>query len=268
MPLTFAHPLVAVPLRRLGLPLAALAVGSMTPDLVLFAHVGADYSTTHSLLGVVTVDVVLGAVILAIWQLGMRRPLTDGAPDAIRARLPRPPRVRDALAATGPGLGRRLLLVTTALVLGALTHVAWDAFTHSHGTVVRRVAALQRDAGLLPVYEWLQYASSLVGVAGLAILTALALARRMPEPAPREHRVAGPLALYGPLAVGALCAGVVIGAGIGAMHVLELIYVLAFLTIRVTGIAVILGCLVWWACELIRPGSQKPGISTSTSTGR
>jgi hypothetical protein len=36
VPLTLSHPAAALPLRRLGLPTAALVAGSMAPDVPLF----------------------------------------------------------------------------------------------------------------------------------------------------------------------------------------------------------------------------------------
>ena len=52
-----------------------------------------------------------------------------------------------------------------ALVAGALTHVAWDAFTHADGWAVHRLHWLSGHVGPLPAYEWAQYVSGLVGAA-------------------------------------------------------------------------------------------------------
>ena len=38
MPITFAHPAAVLPLARTGLPLTALAIGSMVPDLPMFVR--------------------------------------------------------------------------------------------------------------------------------------------------------------------------------------------------------------------------------------
>lgn len=67
MPITPAHAVVAIPLRRLGLPVGALAVGSMVPDVAVFLPRVFPYDLTHSARGVVTVDVAVGLVAVLAW---------------------------------------------------------------------------------------------------------------------------------------------------------------------------------------------------------
>ncbi|NTW40123.1 MAG: DUF4184 family protein, partial [Cellulomonadaceae bacterium] len=56
-----------------------------------------------------------------------------------------------------------------SLVLGMLTHVAWDAFTHGDGVVVQHVAWLREPLiGAVPAGRVLQHLST---AAGLAVLT-------------------------------------------------------------------------------------------------
>lgn len=38
MPVTIAHPAAVLPLRGLGLPLSAMVIGSMAPDLPVFSR--------------------------------------------------------------------------------------------------------------------------------------------------------------------------------------------------------------------------------------
>jgi hypothetical protein len=55
-----------------------------------------------------------------------------------------------------------------AVVLGALTHVVWDAFTHSGMWGTRMLPWLSTSVGGLALYRWLHVASSVIGLAGLA----------------------------------------------------------------------------------------------------
>jgi len=66
------------------------------------------------------------------------------------------------------GPWRRLALIVVSLVLGALTHLVWDAFTHPYGWAVRHVSVLsltliETPYGALRVYKVLQHGSTLVG---------------------------------------------------------------------------------------------------------
>lgn len=244
MPFTFAHPLVVVPLRRVGLPLTALAVGAMIPDLVLFAPLPLGYGTTHSLVGILTVDLVLGALLLGVWRRLVQAPLTDAAPRRLRARLPAPASPLERPRPVG------LILAALGLVVGAVTHVVWDAFTHSHGWVVQRVPALQETAGPLPISQWLQYASSLIGVVGLALIVAVALDRRTPVPTPQRHPWPARAVLLAPAILCALMAGLVLGAAWSWWDVEAIIYVLATRTITAAAVGLALGVALWWIADL------------------
>ncbi|RHW25669.1 DUF4184 family protein [Nocardioides immobilis] len=64
--MTLAHPAAVLPLGRLGLPMTALVAGSVVPDIPLFLWWVRGYELTHSLVGILVVDVVLavGVVLL------------------------------------------------------------------------------------------------------------------------------------------------------------------------------------------------------------
>lgn len=263
MPLTFAHPLAAIPLRRLGLPLPALAIGAMIPDLVHFARLPVDYAFTHSVLGIVTVDLALAAVLLALWSLVLRAPLTDAAPAWVRERCPAPPPL------TAPR-ARDLLAAAAALVLGAVTHIVWDAFTHPFGAVVVRVPALQAEVGPLPLYHWLQYGSSLLGVLGLALLAIIALGRSRPRPLPRRLGAPAVAVIAVPLALGALTAGLLIGVGWGSWEPETLAFMLATRTSSVAAVALVATAAAWWAALGIRSARtpEPPRGDQSTRSSR
>jgi hypothetical protein len=142
---------------------AALVIGSMIPDLPYFvpphppfAGVSADW--THAASGPVTIDLVLGLLAYAIWSLGLRRPLVDLAPRwwADRIREPRRLTARDAG------------WVGLSVIVGALTHVLWDTFTHPRRWGTTHLPALQVLLGGLPVYKWLQFGSGAIGLLVLA----------------------------------------------------------------------------------------------------
>lgn len=128
MPFTASHIAAVLPMVRTRLIPSALVIGSMAPDLPYCFPLFIPARVTHSVVGVVAVDVALGAVALAVWHLVLAEPLWATAPRQVRERLARPrvPAVRQLLR------GRLLLLGYASLAIGAATHVVWDAFTH-HG---------------------------------------------------------------------------------------------------------------------------------------
>lgn len=148
---------MAIPLRRLGLPVAALAVGSMVPDVAVFLPQVFDYELTHSLLGVVTVDLGVGLLLLLGWWHWFREPTLDLLPETLRERVP----VRSGFAPSAPSFWGR---VVGSVLLGAATHVLWDSFTHDGPETTQWLPALADDWGPWPGYQWLQVFSGAIGI--------------------------------------------------------------------------------------------------------
>ncbi|MFE7408494.1 DUF4184 family protein [Isoptericola sp. NPDC057559] len=170
MPFTPAHAAAVLPLGRTALPQSALVAGSTVPDVPMFLPGRHGYDVTHSLWGVVTVDVVLAAAVVWCSFAVVRDPYADVVPG-----------VRDRVPATA-GLPRRWASVALAAGLGALTHVVWDSATHPGGWTVERVPWLHTPhAGLLGA-QWAQYASGAVGLAvvGVSVAWWAAVGRQAP----------------------------------------------------------------------------------------
>lgn len=189
MPFTPSHAVVALPFVRTPLVPAAIAVGAMTPDLPLFLRgTPLTYQATHTNALLSTV-IALG--LLALWYALLRPAVRELSPDALARRLPedwdRPPRFDsrfDSRVDSGAGRARRgilvALLVVVSLVLGVLSHIAWDAFTHEGRWGVRLVPALDDSWGPLPGYKWLQHGSGVIALVILAAYGVRWLSRRAP----------------------------------------------------------------------------------------
>ncbi len=87
VPVNFAHPAAMLPLRRLGLPAAALVAGSMAPDAPVFASEWGWYAVTHSWLGILVIDPLIAVAALAAWSFVARDAVADLMPDPVRLRL-------------------------------------------------------------------------------------------------------------------------------------------------------------------------------------
>jgi hypothetical protein len=212
VPFTPSHVAAVLPLRRAwggALPLAALAAGSMSPDLPFFVPgLRLLYGWTHTAVGVVTLDVALGLAMWALWR-SVAPALHDLSPTPVRERWTLPARIRPVWWTTA-----------LAVAIGAATHVIWDEFTHAgrfgatHLPVL--AASYPGPFGPLPGYQYAQYAS---GVIGLAVVVWVA-ARQPLRPVPPRTRTALGTALPW-LSVAAFACGAAVnvvragGTGIG-----------------------------------------------------
>jgi hypothetical protein len=160
MPFTFAHPAAVLPLHAVGrrLPLSALVVGSMMPDIgYFFAPTPAFLVDNHTLAASFTFCLPWGVVVLAILTV-LEVGWSPLLPESLRPPQP---------VARWRPLG--LPLMAAALVLGAWTHDLWDAWTHASGWFVERTPALQGELTRgMRAYGLLQYLSTFLGAAALA----------------------------------------------------------------------------------------------------
>lgn len=172
MPYTLSHPAFALPLRRLGLPVAALVIGSLTPDVPLWADaagvgpalrsVGVTYAFTHSPVGVLTACLLSGLMLWAWWLL-VQRPLLDTLPAQWRGPAVTRPRPRTDLRAVSGGIA--------GIWVGAATHVLIDEFTHEGRWAHTTLAWFAADHAGLDGVHWVQYIGSLGG--GLVMVSAV-----------------------------------------------------------------------------------------------
>jgi hypothetical protein len=185
MPLTLSHPAAVLPLRRLGLPMTSMVIGSMVLDVPLYLGSRRGYDIAHSPLGVPTVDIVGALVVLALWFAVLRDPLVDLAPSAVRARLA--PRARLTR--------RQWLLAPIGALIGGVTHVGWDSFTHYDRWGSEHVGWLQRDHLGLAGLKWAQYASGVLGLLVVGWCAVAHLRSLPPLDVRRPARVLAPAAL-------------------------------------------------------------------------
>lgn len=186
MPFTPSHAVVALPFIRTPLVPAAIAIGAMTPDLPLFLRgVGLRYSFTHTF-GNVVWTALVAFVLFLVWRVVLRPAVGELSPLALARRLPaqwQESGVSAAASAVGVGATRRTypVLLALSLILGVLSHIVWDLFTHEGRWGVEVFPALGAMWGPLTGFKWLQHGSSAIG---LVILGIWAM-RRLRDTAPR-----------------------------------------------------------------------------------
>lgn len=159
MPFTPAHAAAALPFRRTRLPVAAIVLGTMSPDFLYFLRLTPKGRFGHTLLGILALDLPLSLLLLWLWKRYLSASLW--------AILGRDHRRSPTADATNPA--RFWLLAVPAILLGAATHVLWDSFTHSGFWPYHHIAFLSTVVSV-PVlgeemgFELLQQISSVVGL--------------------------------------------------------------------------------------------------------
>ena len=157
MPYTASHAIAVFPFWagfRRWLPLPALIVGSLSPDFPYFVALTPIYAPGHFVDGLFLYCVLPSLAVLGIWYRWLEKPMLS------LLRLP---------IDSGRFSITRLLSLVAAVTLGALTHILWDASSHDYGWIVDRYAWLRAEALGLPLYQWNQYLSSVLGLAALAV---------------------------------------------------------------------------------------------------
>ncbi|MEV6183413.1 DUF4184 family protein [Streptomyces sp. NPDC052015] len=190
MPFTLSHAAAVLPAVRADgsgrgrLVPAFLVAGSFAPDLTYYAASVASEAmafgdVTHSFTGVLTVDVLVTWALVGLWLL-VREPLVALLPRSRQGRAATLTRCGSPRARVRPST---LLWWYVSAVLGALTHVVWDAFTHLDRWGMRLFPVLGENIAGSPLYWYLQYGGSAVAALVIALFVAHAL-RRTPAADP------------------------------------------------------------------------------------
>lgn len=121
MPFTLSHAVLAPPISKLtghALPIAALAIGCMVPDLIrLFVH--DQGNTTHLWTSIIYPDLWIGLGFCLLWYL-IYRPV-----------IYRFFGIQHNLKIDHLGSAVKFLIgVICAVIIGTATHIIWDGLTH------------------------------------------------------------------------------------------------------------------------------------------
>jgi len=173
MPFTFAHPAIVLPFGKIQafpVSMSALVIGSVTPDFEYFIRMKLTGRYGHSLEGMLLMDLPLGIAIYLVFHLLVKGPLIDNLTLYFKSRLVELKEF-DSLKY----IAAYYHVWIFCLLVGIGGHILWDSFTHSNEYFVNQFVILKISLSFfdvinMPLYRWLQHASTVIGLIAIAIV--------------------------------------------------------------------------------------------------
>jgi hypothetical protein len=165
VPFTVSHAAAVLPLHRFSnhkLPLSALMIGSMAPDFGYFFSAEANRQLTHGFAGLFIFALPAGLLVWLFYVAVLEKATITLLSDRWHTRFAH----TDALT------GKLIARASIAIVLGAVTHLLWDSFTHRGTFLTDAFPWLLGPMPVIrwmPIYHFLHGLSSLVGIVALVI---------------------------------------------------------------------------------------------------
>jgi hypothetical protein len=182
MPFTVSHTAAVLPfarfLRRFKL-LSAAVIGSMAPDFGIFMGADLPRYETHSFRALFEFCLPLGLAVYWLFELHIKPATWQILPDRLFERW------REDAAPAAIKSVSQWFYAAVGLLLGGVTHLIWDGFTHENA----------RGVQLLPIFDgwsitlaghpfsWFRFAQHTSSVLGL-LFVLWYLAREVRGPAP------------------------------------------------------------------------------------
>lgn len=168
MPFTFSHPAIVLPINKKFsryVDLTGLVLGSMAPDFEYFLRFKPLGTIGHNLVGFIFLNLPLCFILAYIYHYIIK--------DIFILCLPRPldnwyEYLRQSKSPWILKNLKSIFIFIYSSLLGMLTHVLWDAFTHESGFFVTIFPPLQKKLLILnykiPVFKLFQHGSTLIGL--------------------------------------------------------------------------------------------------------
>ncbi len=172
MPFTPAHSAIVLPFVRLNpkyVSATGLIVGSVAPDFEYFFKMSVSGVHGHTLWGLLYFDLPVSAFLALVFHLVVKQNLIDCLPAFFQKRF-RQLREVDFVKY----VKRNYLTFIGSALVGALSHIFWDGFTHSSGYFVNELPfydgrSVPFEGVRYPLWYALQHISTFVGLAIIAI---------------------------------------------------------------------------------------------------
>ena len=171
MPFTLSHPAIVLPLisrHSKWFSTTGLVVGSLIPDFEYFLRMKIQSLYSHTLPGLFFFDLPLALVVCFLFHTIIRDSLLDNLPHFLKSRLS-----YFQNFAWINYFKQHAWIVVFSIIIGTVSHLLWDAFTHETGFFVLKLTYLQHHLSIghidIPVYKICQHTSTLIGALCIGI---------------------------------------------------------------------------------------------------
>lgn len=165
MPFTFAHPAITVPLHKKfynKFDFTALVLGTMAPDFEYFIRFQALGEMGHTPLGFIYLNLPLVFILAYLWHTSVKKPFILSMPTILRNKLCYNVDEKYSINSI-----KTFFIFVSSALIGMVTHVFWDSFTHGSGFFVELIPILRSTINIFGkevlVYKILQHGSTLLG---------------------------------------------------------------------------------------------------------
>ena len=165
MPFTFSHPAIILPLNYLPkkwISLTGLVIGSLTPDFEYFLRMRIKSDYSHTFDGLFWFDLPLGILLAFIFHNIVRNSLYENLPIFLKTRFSQFKKLD-----WNQNFKKNWLVIIVSVLIGAISHIFWDSFTHENGYFVQKISELSTTIDILgkkiPILKILQHSSTLFG---------------------------------------------------------------------------------------------------------
>lgn len=162
MPFTLAHPAVVIFSKNKNFNLLGLILGSMAPDFIYFLLFNPSSNLGHTLSGFVILNLPICFLLNYLILKFIKNPFIINLPSKICNYYTYLINYNFNFKST-----KDIFIFTYSCIVGMLTHIIWDAFTHKTGYFVVTINLLKESIHILgyqvPFFKLLQHGSSLLG---------------------------------------------------------------------------------------------------------
>lgn len=171
MPFTFSHPAIILPfvfLPKRFYSMTGLVIGSLTPDFEYFIRMKIQSNYSHTIAGAFWFDIPLGILLCFIFHNIVRDSMFKNLPKVLSTRFS-----QFSKFDWNSYFRKNWFVVLSSILVGALSHIFWDSFTHEKGYFVSALPVLSETISLIgnqvPILKFLQHSSTILGGFALAI---------------------------------------------------------------------------------------------------
>lgn len=162
MPFTLAHPAVVIFSKNKNFNLLGLILGSMAPDFIYFLLFNPISNLGHTLLGFIILNLPICFLLNYLILKFIKNPFIINLPSKICNYYTYLINYDFNFKST-----KNIFVFTYSCIVGMLTHIIWDAFTHKTGYFVVNINLLKESIHILgyqvPFFKLLQHGSTLLG---------------------------------------------------------------------------------------------------------